>query len=108
VRVIRGRWRKRRPNTFSDMKGWKRMVKVGEVEVEVNLPPTVSRPVCFGVRPPSGTRDQFVFLLEIFFRHLLVYYFVAPSLTRGLVCNLLLPEEVNCTKAYITNDVIPR
>jgi hypothetical protein len=30
------------------------------------------------------------FLLEIFFRQLRVCYFVAPSLTRGWVCNLLL------------------
>jgi hypothetical protein len=34
-----------------------------ELEVEVNLRPTVSRPVCLGVRHPSGTRDQFFFLL---------------------------------------------
>jgi hypothetical protein len=38
------------------------------VEVEVNLRPTVSRSVCPGVRLPSGTRDQFFFLLEISFR----------------------------------------
>jgi hypothetical protein len=63
--------------------------KVVEVEVEVNLQPTVSRPVCLGVRRPSGTRDQFFFLLEIPFRHLRVCYIVAPSLTRGRVCNLL-------------------
>jgi hypothetical protein len=37
-----------------------------------------------------GPRDQFFFLLEIFFRQLRVCYFVAPSLTRGQVCNLLL------------------
>jgi hypothetical protein len=54
-------------------------------EVEVNLRPTVSRPVCFGVRRPSGTRDQFFFLLEISFRQLRVCYFIAPSLTRGRV-----------------------
>jgi hypothetical protein len=35
-------------------------------------------------------RDQFLFLLEIFFIQLQVCYFVAPSLTRGWVCNLLL------------------
>jgi hypothetical protein len=35
-------------------------------------------------------RDQFLFLLETFFRQLRVCYFVAPSLTRGRVCNLLL------------------
>jgi hypothetical protein len=58
--------------------------------VEVTLRPTVSRPVCPGVRRPSGTSDQFFFLLEIFFRQLRVCYFVTPSLTRGRVCNLLL------------------
>jgi hypothetical protein len=48
---------------------------------------------------PSGTRDQFFFLLEISLRQLRVCYFVAPSLTRGRVCNLLyncfwvLPEQ---------------
>jgi hypothetical protein len=34
--------------------------------------------------------DQFFFLLEIVFRQLRVCYFVAPSLARGQVCNLLL------------------
>jgi hypothetical protein len=29
--------------------------------------PTISRPVRLGARRPSGTRDQFIFLLEIFF-----------------------------------------
>jgi hypothetical protein len=56
-----------------------------EVEVEVKLRPAVS----LGVRHASGTRDQFFFLLEIVFRQLRVCYFVAPSLTRGRVCNLL-------------------
>jgi hypothetical protein len=46
--------------------------------------------VSLGSRPPSDTRDQFFFLLEVFFRQLRVCYFVAPSLTRGQVCNLLL------------------
>jgi hypothetical protein len=58
-------------------------------EVEINLRPTVSRTVCPGVRRPSGIRDQFLFLLKIFFSQLRVCYFVAPSLTRGRVCNLL-------------------
>jgi hypothetical protein len=61
----------------------------GMVEFEDNLRPTVSRPVCPGVRHPSGTRDQFFFLFEISFRQLRFCYFVAPSLTRGRVCNLL-------------------
>jgi hypothetical protein len=59
------------------------------VEVEVNLRPTLSRPVCLGVRHPSGTCDQIFFLLEISLRQLQVCYFVAPSLMRGRVCNLL-------------------
>jgi hypothetical protein len=61
-----------------------------EVEAEVKLRPTVSRPVRPGVRHPSGTRDQLFFLLEIFFRQLRVRYFVASSLARGPVWNLLL------------------
>jgi hypothetical protein len=32
--------------------------------VEVNLRPSVSRPVCLGVMRPFGTRDQFFFLPE--------------------------------------------
>jgi hypothetical protein len=64
-----------------------------EAEAEVSLRPTVSRLACPGVRRPSGTRDQF------FFRQLRICYFVAPSLTRGRVCNFLyncfwaLPEQ---------------
>jgi hypothetical protein len=61
-----------------------------KIKVKVILRPTVSRPVRLGVRHPSGTRDQFFLLLEIFFRQLRVCYFVAPSLTRGRVSNLLL------------------
>jgi hypothetical protein len=41
-----------------------------EAEVEVDLRPAVSRPVCLGVRRPSESRDQFFFLLEILFRQL--------------------------------------
>jgi hypothetical protein len=45
-----------------------RKYKEAEVEVEVEvLRQTVSRSVCLGVRHPSGTCDQFFFLLEIFF-----------------------------------------
>jgi hypothetical protein len=40
------------------------------VEVEIKLRPTVSRPVRVGVSHPSGTLDQFFFVLEIFFRQL--------------------------------------
>jgi hypothetical protein len=73
-----------------------------EVEVEVNLRPTISRPVCPGVRCPSGTCDQFFFLLEISFRQLRVRYFVAPSLTRGWVCNLLYNSFWACLARAVT------
>jgi hypothetical protein len=67
-----------------------RTVCLQTVEVEVIFLLTVSRPVRLGVRHPSRTRYQFFFFLEIFFRLLRVCYFVAPSLTRRRVCNLLL------------------
>jgi hypothetical protein len=54
------------------------------------LRPIISGPVRLNVKHPSGTRDQFLFCLEIVFRHLRVCYFVALSLTRGRACNLLL------------------
>jgi hypothetical protein len=44
---------------------------------------------------PSGTRNQFFFLLEIIFRQWRVCYFVAPSLTRGRICNILLMLILN-------------
>jgi hypothetical protein len=74
------------------------------LEVEVTLRPTVSRPVCPGVRRPSGTRDQFYFLLEIFFRQLRFCNFVATSLTRGRVCNLL----YNCILALPEKSLLGR
>jgi hypothetical protein len=70
-----------------------------ELEVEVNLRLTVSRSVCPGVRRPYGTRDQFFFLLEIFFRQLTLYYFVTPSLTRGRICNLLVQLLLGLARA---------
>jgi hypothetical protein len=55
-------------------------------------------------RRPSGTCDQFFFLLEISCRQLRLCYFVAPSLTRGRVCNLLL----NCSWALPEQSILSR
>jgi hypothetical protein len=82
VWLSRGRW----VNTVVNDAGLSSQLDTQvQVEVEVNLRPTVSRPVCLDFRLPSGTCDQFFFPLEIS----RVCYFVAPSLTRGRVCNLL-------------------
>jgi hypothetical protein len=70
-----------------------------DVDVEVNLRPTVSRPVCPGVRRPSGTRDRFFVLLEIAFRQLRRCCFVVPPLTRGRVCNLLVQLRLGLARA---------
>jgi hypothetical protein len=48
---------------------------------------------------PSGTRDQFFFLFDISFRQLWVCYFVAHSLTRGRVCNLLVQLLLGLARA---------
>jgi hypothetical protein len=70
-----------------------------EVEDEVNLRLTVSRPVCPGVRRSSGTCDPFFFRHEISCRQLRFCYFIAPSLTGGRVCNLLVQLLLGLARA---------
>jgi hypothetical protein len=55
---------------------------------KVILRPLVSRPVCLGVRHPSGTRDQFVPFLFLYCK-LRASWCGMPSLTRRWIFNLL-------------------
>jgi hypothetical protein len=59
---------------------------ISKVKVKIMLRPTVNRPVCLGIKHPSGAYDQ----IFVTVRHLRVCSCGALSLTRGRLCRLQL------------------
>jgi hypothetical protein len=65
------------------------------VEVKVNLPPKVSRPVCLDARLPTGAHDQILFLSD----DCRVSWCGVPFQTRGWAYNLLVQLLLGLARA---------
>jgi hypothetical protein len=64
---------------------------ISSLSLSLMLRPTVSRPVCLGIRHQFGAYDQIFFFRSEYVWQLRSWFRGAPSLTRGRVCLLYVP-----------------
>jgi hypothetical protein len=72
------------------------MAATAHDELSFILRLTVSRPVCLGIKHPSGAYDQIFIIVW----QLPVCWFGAPSLTRGRICRLQLLLDLASTVIF--------